>query len=910
MSNTTIIAATDSSISADAYYYNDKYEKKQWYLDGDTTSPLSIDVFSVWKDYTGTGIKVGVIDSQIDFNHTDLKAAYDTSLDYNFAQGTAQVTIDASNLPYFHGTAVAGVISAEANNGVGTVGIASGATLVGLGIDYSSDSAVTDILAALKSAASLDVVNNSWSFSSNLADNFKTNPDYEASLVYAVSEGRGGLGTSIVFAAGNAGTTGTSNYHNFQNSPYTIAVGAVDPDGHASSFTSVGANVLISAAGRDVYTTNTNDRYEDYSGTSFAAPAVTAAIALMLEANPELGYRDVQEILAYSARREGLADTDYLGNGWITNGADNFNGGGLHFNEAFGYGFLNVHDAVRLAETWTSQQTYANLATTSETVKVGQTLVAGQNDFISVAIDVDQALSVEQVQLSMDLRWTETGNLDVYLVSPDGTRVQLVYDLPDVDRVGSIRNFTFSSVASMGEQSAGTWTLEVYNRNPDAVEKTGAAMTGTLASVTLTVSGNDTGLANDTYIYTDEFGSLYSGEDLATRQVLKDSDGGTDTLNAAAITSNSTIDLSGKTATVLAGIKLTLDGSIENVFGGDGNDTIHGTVSANAIDTGRGDDTIYFSFGNDTVNGGAGADTLVIDAKLGSVTGCLNASGVLEISACVGQATSIVNVETFTFNDGSYSFEQLLKVLTLTSATDADQAGTATSETPAVSEEPATQTQTSTSSNSDSDMGTGTGTGTDTDTDTDTGTDTGTVDEPTYTLVLHGTAGRDKLAGGAGNDHLDGGAENDKLLGGGGNDLLEGGSGRDRLYGGAGHDTLLGGDDKDVIKGDAGDDWINGGKGADRLFGGTGADTFVFDKADLGTLDAIYDFNAAEGDRILITGIDSSEASNAHFELVDNGSSTLLQLVYNDHTYDVARVMGEGIDTLSMAESDLGLLCA
>lgn len=914
MTTNIISEASENTINAESYYFNDKYEKKQWYLDGSIQdSPLSIDVFPVWQDYTGAGIKVGVIDSQIDYTHTDLKAAYDTNLDYNFAQDTADVVIDPANLPYFHGTAVAGVIAAEAGNSTGTVGIAPGATLVGYGVDYSSDTVVSDILDAFAQAATLDVVNNSWSFNANLDDNFARNPEYEAALVTCVSEGRNGLGTSIVFAAGNAGTTGSSNYHNFQNSPYTIAVGAVDPNGNASSFTSVGANVLISAAGRDVYTTTLQGRYDYYNGTSFAAPAVSAAIALMLEANPELGYRDVQEILAYSARREGLSDTTYFGDGWQTNGAGNFNGGGLHFSDAYGYGFLNVHDAVRLAETWTQQQTYQNLAQVSKTVAADQQLIAGTQDTISVQIKVEEALSIEHVQLSMDLRWTETGNIDVYLISPEGTKVRLVYDLPDTDHVGNIRNFTFDSVASMGEMSAGTWTLVIENHDTTAVDKYGNPLTGSLGDVTLTILGNDTGLNDDVYIYTDEFGTLYAGTDLAERSVLHDNDAGNDTLNAAAITSNSTIDLSGKTATVLAGVKLTLDGQIENAFGGDGNDTIRGSVVSNAIDAGRGDDTIYFSFGNDTINGGAGSDTLVIDASLGSLTLGQGASGALDISVHSGEVSSIVNVETFILNDGTYSLADLVAAI---GNHPAPETGQTDSSTPATEE---AQTDDSAGSNTDASHET---------TSDPTGGDTDQSQDDTYANYFHGTAGKDKLTGtsdadwmegGAGDDKLSGGNGNDwlagdngkdRLDGGNGNDTLNGGADQDKLYGGAGADTLYGGDGDDLIKGDDGDDWIVGGKGTDRLFGGAGADTFVFDLSDLDHIDAIYDFDVSEGDRILITGVDTSDLSGAQFTFTTQGSATLLQLVYNDEVYDIARIKGEGVDHLSMTESELGLLCA
>ncbi|MBT0667177.1 S8 family serine peptidase [Novosphingobium profundi] len=876
MDKTIISTSNFDAISANAFYYNDKYEKKEWYLDGSTTdSALSIDVFPVWADYSGKGVKVGVIDSQIDFTHSDIKHAYASGLDYNFTLGTDNVTIDPAALPYFHGTAVAGVISAEANNGVGTVGIASGATLVGYGVDYGASTAVTDILAALQRAVDVDVANNSWSFNSNFADNFTRNPTYGEALLSSVIAGRGGLGTSQVFAAGNAGTSGSSNYHNFQNSPYAIAVGAVDPTGAASSFSSVGANVLISAAGRDVFTTTLKERYESYNGTSFAAPAVSATIALMLEANPDLGYRDIQQILAYSAHREGLADTTSFGDGWLTNGANNANGGGLHFSDAFGYGFLNVHDAVRLAETWDRQQTYANLTTISKTVTTSQTLTAGSNDHLSLSIQIDKPISVEHVQLSMDLRWTQTANLDVYLVSPEGTQVRLVYDLPGLDNVGNIRDFTFSSVASMGELSVGTWTLEIYNRNPSAVDKNGNPLTGLLRDATLTLQGNSADLNNDLYIYTNEFGSLYKGADLAQRAILHDTNGGIDTLNAAAITSASTIDLSGNGPTILAGVTLALDGSIENAYTGDGNDTVRGNDAANRITTGRGDDTIYFTTGGDTLDGGAGQDTLIFGSSVDKLAGSLTADGTLALSLGSGAATLVTNIENFVFSEGSYSLAQILDRL---GSTTPQSSTTANVEVPQVPTNESTTTDIAANAPAQ-------------ETTTST-TTTADLTNTKFVQTLTGTTGDDTIKGGLGADYIDGGL------------------GADRLYGGDGTDKLLGGYGDDLLRGDAGDDWLFGGQGADKLYGGDGADTFVVDISELGALDCIYDFNASAGDRILVTGLSTAALANAEFTLQMQSTSSVLQLIADNTVYDIARIKGEGVETLSTVHDDMGLLFA
>lgn len=888
MSQVNTISPSDVTIGPQSTYYNDPRENKQWYLDGSTLSPLSIDIYPVWKDYVGSGVTIGVIDSQIDYTHTELKNAYNKSLDYNFALNTSNPVIDPTHLPLYHGTSVAGIISAEANNGIGMVGVASGASLVGLAIDYSSAGATDQMLAALNKAVDLDVVNNSWSFVSNLADDFNKSPAFGVALERLASQGREGLGTSTVFAAGNAGSSGSSNYHNFQNSPYAIAVGAVDASGSPSSFTSLGSNVLISAAGRDVYTTDLKGRFDTVNGTSFAAPAVSGTVGLMLQANPELGYRDIQEILAYSAQREGLSVGANFGDGWRTNGATDFNGGGLHFSDAFGYGFLNAHDAVRLAETWSTQQTYANLTKVSETVSPNGKLVAGSNDHISVNIAVNTIIDVEHVQLAMDLRWLDTGNLDVYLTSPDGTQVRLVYDLPTVDRIGNVRNFVFDSVASMGEQSAGTWKLDIYNRDPGAADKNGAPLTGQLQGVTLTISGSAQGLANDVYVYTDEFDSLYSGKDFADRSVLHDTDGGTDTINAAAITSNVTIDLSAARHTVLAGVTLSLDpNAIENAYSGDGKDTLIGSRLANILDAGRGDDVVYFSFGGDTIDGGHGQDTLILDCSRGSFSGSLMKEGKLAISTRVGETSTVCNVETFVFSDGKYSYADMTRLLA-TSATSALPGAL-------ITEEPGTGGSFDETARTHDTYFAGTGVA-----EKMTGTDA--ADK------IEGLGGNDALISLGGDDALSGGDGDDKLSGGDGRDFLDGGTGLDKLYGEMGNDKLYGAAGRDLLKGGDGNDWINGGSGADRLYGGGGADTFVLNLADLDGLDTIYDFNSAEGDRILVTGLEGHD--NAAFDIVTYGTSTFLAMHDDGGVTEIARIKGIGMDDLSMTSAELGLIWA
>lgn len=371
------------TVPTDTFYAN------QWHLHG----TWSINVESAWDSWTGAGIKVADFDDGIEDTHPDLSVNYSHSLDYNAETG------GNSGLPIHstdnHGTAVAGLIAA-ARNGAGTVGVAYDATLVSIYQDFDAVIPNPDVLVNGFNYARdhVDVMNNSWAFDQPYSDDFHGDFSAEGAAVQdAAVHGRGGLGTVIVFSAGNDGDVGSDdNYHNFQNSRFVIAVGATDSTGNPVDYTTPGSNVLVAAPGDGIWTTdrvgtagyNTvlgggdpdGDTAPDlaytnsFGGTSAAAPLVSGVVALMLQANPLLGWRDVQEILAYSARQ--TADAGTVNDPYQFNGARDWNGGGLHFSDYTGAGLLDAHAAVRLAETWGDRQsTSANELVVTATANGG-----------------------------------------------------------------------------------------------------------------------------------------------------------------------------------------------------------------------------------------------------------------------------------------------------------------------------------------------------------------------------------------------------------------------------------------------------------------------------------------------------------------------------------------------------------
>jgi serralysin len=139
------------------------------------------------------------------------------------------------------------------------------------------------------------------------------------------------------------------------------------------------------------------------------------------------------------------------------------------------------------------------------------------------------------------------------------------------------------------------------------------------------------------------------------------------------------------------------------------------------------------------------------------------------------------------------------------------------------------------------------------------GTLNGTTDNAD---VVIGNGGDDAISGGGGDDVIDGAA---------GDDVLNGETGHDTLIGGSGDDTLAGGGDHDTLIGGAGNDELSGGTGADQLIGGSGADRFVFEDvagSPAQAPDLVFDFNAVQGDRIDVSGIDAISGTTENDEFI------------------------------------------
>jgi Ca2+-binding RTX toxin-like protein len=560
----------------------------------------------VWHDFQGDGLSVGIWDNGVQQNHWDLFANYDANKHVS-VNGTVN---NGQNLTQSagHGTAVAGLIAAD-DNLRGGLGIAHDAQITSIRIFGGVDDINRNwsrYLLTLDGLGSFDVTNHSYG-------GF---PDFErltdvSKFGAASMSGRSGLGTVNVKAAGNNNVDGNGEL--LDASRFTITVGAISDTltANIAAYSNYGAHMLVSAPAASVSTDLTGvgagydgllsgDYTNVFGGTSAAGPVVAGVVALMLSANAKLGWRDIQNILAYSAVGVGSLYSKVSTSenfAWKWNGAANWNGGGLHFSEDYGYGMVNAFNAVRMAEVWTWINPESAVSSNEAVVSTGVMSVNKKISDVSTLthqFNVTSQVLLEHVALTVSLTHTFFTDLRIRLISPDGT-VMTLYDGSTGDSQTSDGTFTYTFGADgfRGESSAGLWTLQIQ----DAARLN----TGTLKSVTMVGYGAQSSV-NSVYHYTSEVLMALSASGRPNARLLTDLDGGIDWVNASAISAHLVLDLNGGMSSTMGGqVFLTIASGtlIENAIGGDGNDTIMGNHANNLIYGMRGDDMLLGGDGFD-----------------------------------------------------------------------------------------------------------------------------------------------------------------------------------------------------------------------------------------------------------------------------------------------------------------------
>ena len=501
---------------------------------------------------SGRGLQIAVVDSGLEICHPDLAANVEPGASHNFNQ--AHWFGALADDPFYHstvgdhGTSVAGVAAAVADNGLGGRGVAGAARLRGYNYLEAFDWAGSwaDSLGGSSlnpNSTDVDIFNMSFG---GLGSERNADPEFHIAVFRnGVTNLRGGLGAIYVKSAGNGfgscrsiprsvneliGCSST-NGDASNNLPYLIVVGAFGATGVKASYSGSGANLWVSApAGEFGYTypaiittdqmghnrgydvlfprgltldesVNTEGHYiSTFNGTSAAAPNASGAIALLLEANPGLTWRDVKHILAKTARqidphrpevRYRLGGAAYLlqepwqdddpeerARNWYRFGPTPYtlqlpwvtNAAGYRYHNWYGFGALSVDDALDYAASYTPD----SLGEFTESPTFESTETADISDFDSAGLTrtlVVQGLSpeanIEAVTLEIDITHPFTNDLGIHLVSPSGTESILNPVFNEVLAGNADLDWHLLSNAFYGEAPNGEWTLKIVDAAPE-----------------------------------------------------------------------------------------------------------------------------------------------------------------------------------------------------------------------------------------------------------------------------------------------------------------------------------------------------------------------------------------------------------------------------------------------------------
>ncbi|MFT6071104.1 MAG: subtilisin-like proprotein convertase family protein [Bacteriovoracaceae bacterium] len=464
---------------------------------------------------TGSGVRIAVSDTGLETAHEDLfnNLLAGEHRDYTKASAPFQGDPNPSGDAGDHGTSVSGIIGAVGNNGIGSQGIAYGAKLAGF--KYIAG---TNTLSRMLDQAdgNFDIFNFSYGLYSCIFSGVPS--EYIDQLKFGVNNLRAGKGAIYVKAAGNEyiGSTsdcfpsetnprvyyGNANLEEDHSYPYQIVVAAVNANGVSSSYSTPGSSVWISAPGGEYGNTNpailTTDRtgcdkgyaktgatrndFEDgdalnqncnytsvFNGTSSATPMISGVTALMLEANPNLSWRDVKHILATTARKTDPArsDSSHPGGldlpghvyqqGWRTNAA------GFNFHNWYGFGAADAGAAVSMAASYQTNwgiQQETNFVPNSGTIDIS--IPDEDAGGATSDLSVNQNLIIEAVQIKISIEHSFIGDLGVELTSPSGTKSILMNINSSVSGSAIVDEVLLSN-AFYGEPSFGQWSLKIVD---------------------------------------------------------------------------------------------------------------------------------------------------------------------------------------------------------------------------------------------------------------------------------------------------------------------------------------------------------------------------------------------------------------------------------------------------------------
>jgi hypothetical protein len=311
-----------------------------------------------WDISTGVGVKIAVLDTGVNTTHVDLKN--------KLLPGWCVVTNTATvTQVYSHGTQTTSIAVGEGNNSAGAVGVAHGSMGIPIRITTQADGKTTDLYIAAGIVKAVEMGANVVSISFGAPF---TGFGFLQAAKYARQNG--------VVVVGAMSNTLTEMNVDMSAAQDAIYVGAVN-----SSFTrSYGAGNVMLVRGPEGIpaATGTGSSYANFGGNSAATPVIAGVCALILSIRPDLGLADLREIIAMSANKTIIRNSQ------------------PSYTTIDGHGFVNALEALRLAQKWVP------IGSGSPRVMITKPRV-NETLFVENAVDVEVVASDDVAVSRVDL---------------------------------------------------------------------------------------------------------------------------------------------------------------------------------------------------------------------------------------------------------------------------------------------------------------------------------------------------------------------------------------------------------------------------------------------------------------------------------------------------------------------------
>ncbi|CAG5083466.1 Oidioi.mRNA.OKI2018_I69.PAR.g10383.t1.cds [Oikopleura dioica] len=475
---------------------NDPLYEYMWYMNPDFEDRNENAVTNVDSDirhmnvtgawalgYTGQGVVVTLLDDGIERDHPDLIKNYDAKASRDINGGDddpmPQYNSENSRINFTdvnsyrnptetryrlteqvigykkesnrHGTRCAGEVAGEFGNGVCIPGIAYNAKIGGIRM---LDGDVTDLVEGQSIGHNpqyVDIYSASW----GPDDDGETvdGPDRAARTAFhtGAMDGRKGKGSIFVWASGNGGRyQDNCNCDGYTNSIYTVSISSTSEKENVPWYSEACASTLASTYSsggmgeRQIVTTDLRKICtKNHTGTSASAPIAAAILALVLEANPNLTWRDVQHLIVHTSKKRLLKTTD-----WAVNGA------GRDYSHHYGYGLMDAGALVSLAANWTTVPEQRKCSTPVIT-KRKQMLFSSsvfEEEFQINSECIKAIHYTEHVLAKISLSYPNRGSLRITLVSPSGTVSNILDRRPHDKSMNGFTGFHFLTVHMWDER--------------------------------------------------------------------------------------------------------------------------------------------------------------------------------------------------------------------------------------------------------------------------------------------------------------------------------------------------------------------------------------------------------------------------------------------------------------------------